>query len=342
MLGHLMLDLESLELSQEERELLQHPQVGGVILFSRNYHSLEQLHELIASLRSIPQKKFLIAVDQEGGRVQRFREGFTRIPTMRTFGKMYDQNPIEALTLTENTGWLMAAELRAWDIDLSFAPVLDLDHGVSTVIGDRSFHADPMIVSQLAKAFCRGMQKAGMASVGKHFPGHGAIAADSHIAMPIDERSYEAINTHDMLPFAELNDELSGIMPAHVVYPQIDTKPACFSKRWLTDILRGQLRFTGAIFSDDLSMEGAAGIGNYAERADQALAAGCDMILVCNHRQGAIEVLDSLKNYRQLESERRLLKIFGRAPVHSLQNLQRLPLWQKTTTLLQTVGIYAS
>ena len=291
----LMLDLEGTELTQDEKELLHHPYCGGLILFSRNFENVEQLERLIADVRQASGPELLIAVDHEGGRVQRFREGFTHLPAL---GKLYDQSEDEqsALQASYNHAWLMASELRAMGIDFSFAPVLDLNYGVSEVIGDRAFHSEAEIVCNMAEAYINGMHQAGMAATGKHFPGHGAVVADSHKEIPVDERPFAQLDASDIQPFLKLIPKgLDAVMPAHVIYPKIDQWPAGFSDVWLKKILRGIMGFEGVIFSDDLDMEGASFAGNYAQRAEAAIAAGCDMVLVCNNRQGVIQVLDEAK-----------------------------------------------
>jgi len=288
--GPLMVDVGGLTLTAEDKEVLAHPDVGSVILFSRNVDTPEQIAELTAAMRAV-RPELWIAVDQEGGRVQRFREGFTRLPAMRQFGHQYDQDPVAALAAAQACGELMAREVRAVGVDFSFAPVLDLDVGVSGVIGDRAFHTDPAAATALVRAFMQGMKAAGMMTIGKHFPGHGSVAADSHFALPVDDRSWAEIDAYDLQPFRALARELDGIMPAHVVYPQVDPLPAGFSSFWLKTVLREQLGFQGLIFSDDLCMEGAAGVGTMAERRDLALAAGCDVVLICNNRDAVFGVL---------------------------------------------------
>lgn len=293
--GPLMLDLDGLALSQTEKELLVQPEVGGLILFARNYESPAQLHALMAQVRQL-RPDILVAVDQEGGRVQRFRVGLTRLPPMAALGRYYQSQPEQARVAARELGWLMAAELRQFDIDFSFAPVLDLDWGRSGVIGDRAFGASAPVVAELSGAFMAGMHEAGMPATGKHFPGHGWVQADSHVAIPVDEREVDAIQADDMQPFGALIEQgLDGIMPAHVIYSAVNGEPAGFSPFWLQTQLRQRLGFNGVIFSDDLTMEGASVAGGFAERAEVALGAGCDMVLVCNHRQGALEVLDYLK-----------------------------------------------
>lgn len=298
-LGPIMLDLLRPELTSEERELLLHPLVGGVILFSRNYESPEQLGSLTAALRGLREPGLLIAVDQEGGRVQRFRTGFTELPAPAHFGRIYVQDPRRAYALAETCGWLLAAELGAVGVDFSFAPVLDLAKGSSAVIGDRAFHSSPEVVAELGRAFVRGMGLAGMKAVGKHFPGHGSVTADSHLTLPVDERSAETIRLEDMRAFTRMfHYGLPAVMPAHVVYFAVDSQPAGFSRRWIQSILRAELGFQGAVFSDDLSMAGAASVGDFPARARTALAAGCDMVLVCNDRAGAIHILEELPAHR--------------------------------------------
>mgnify|MGYP001819087299 CR=1 FL=1 len=335
-LGPVMLDLEGVEITPEESEILTHPLVGGVILFSRNFASVEQLEALVQQLHDVRSPRLLIAVDHEGGRVQRFRDGFTSLPAAAHFGQVYEQDPNLARHLAEVAGWLMAVELRAVGIDFSFAPVLDVDHGVSEVIGDRAFHSDPAVVTELARAYIKGMHEAGMAATGKHFPGHGCVEADSHTDIPVDDREYNDIYAHDILPFKRLvHQGLAAIMPAHVIYPKVDKLPAGFSPYWLKEVLRKRLNFQGVIFSDDLDMQGASVVGeNYTDRATAALAAGCDMVLVCNNREGALQVLDGLRGYEDPVAHLRL------ARMHGLHNITRRQLhqerkWKETITVLE-------
>ncbi|EDY86474.1 beta-hexosaminidase [gamma proteobacterium HTCC5015] len=290
-----MLDLRGPEIDAVEREVLRHPNTGGLIYFARHYQSPQQIAELTREVRSI-RPDLLIAVDQEGGRVQRFREGFTRLPPMRQLGQLWQRAPKQADQAAEALGWLMAAEVQSVGVDFSFAPVLDVDYGGSEVIGDRAFHSATEQIVELGGAFIRGMKAAGMAATGKHFPGHGFVAGDSHTEKPVDDRSLAAIKETDLMPFAQLAQQgMDAVMPAHVLYPQVDDKPAGFSRRWVREILRGDLGFDGVVFSDDLSMDGAdLGIG-YVERADFALNAGCDMVLVCNHPDIAERVVEQLR-----------------------------------------------
>jgi len=315
--------------------MLCHPQVGGVILFSRNYATREQLTALVAEIHGLRQPSLLVAVDHEGGRVQRFREGFTRLPAARRFGERYDEQPRRALALAEEAGWVMGAELRAVGVDFSFAPVLDLYRGVSPVIDDRAFHQDPQVVAELARAVMRGMHEAGMAAVGKHFPGHGTVAGDSHDMLPVDERSFEDIRAEDLLAFERLiHYGLPALMPAHVVYSQVDARPAGFSPLWLREVLRERLGFTGAVFSDDLSMAGAAVAGDYPRRARAALEAGCDMLVVCNDAEGARQVLDSLPAAADPVAQARLVRMHGRTAVDLKEPSQRRR-WTAATAALR-------
>jgi len=286
-----MLDLAGTVLAEDEVELLQNPQVGGVILFARNVQSREQVAALVAQIRAVA-AHLLIAVDQEGGRVRRFREGFSPLPAMQQLGDLCLKDREAGLALSRDTGWLMAAEVIACGLDISFAPVLDVDRDTSSIIGDRAFSDQPQLVIDVAAAFIQGMNEAGMAATGKHFPGHGGIFADSHLEAPVDQRDWQQLWEHDLRPFVALCPALGGIMPAHITFPAIDPDSVGFSPFWLREILRDKLGFSGVIFSDDLAMKGADVAGGYQRKAELALQAGCDMILVCNDRSGALEVLD--------------------------------------------------
>ncbi len=329
-MGPLMLDCQGEELLPEEREMIGHPTTGGFILFSRNYHDTRQLAHLVSQVRDAARGDIVIAVDHEGGRVQRFRDAFTSLPAMGDISRLGRSNYSD-VQIARDCGQIMAFELKQWDIDISFAPVLDVD-GISNIIGDRSFSADPNKVIELARQLIAGMHDLAMPVTGKHFPGHGSVEADSHVASPIDDRSMAAIDALDLLPFKQLIDEnvLDAIMPAHVIYPRLCDKPAGFSAFWMQTILRKNLGFDGVIFSDDLSMEGAVSTGSFVQRAEAAMTAGCDMVLVCNHSEGAAQVLDGLGRDFQQNSRR-----------HRLVN-QALPanardLYQGALSRLQTV-----
>jgi beta-N-acetylhexosaminidase len=311
-LGPLMLDVVGTELTDDDRRRLSHPLVGGVILFSRNYREPQQLAQLCAEIHALKPAPLLIGVDHEGGRVQRFREHFTRLPPMRALGEIWNDHPHRAKDLARDTGYVLAAELRAHGVDFSFAPVLDLDYGASSVIGDRSFHARPQAVVELAHAVMLGMKEAGMAACGKHFPGHGYVSADSHVDVPVDDRPLADIAETDLVPFRKMAEfGLAAMMPAHVIYPRVDSQPAGFSRVWLQKILRQQLQFEGVIFSDDLCMAGAAVAGGVVERVQAALAAGCDMALVCNRPDLADEVLARLDVDWPAPARARLARMHG-------------------------------
>jgi beta-N-acetylhexosaminidase len=321
-IGPVMLDIAGTVLSLEDENRLRHPMVGGVILFSRNYESPRQLTELTTRIHALRNPPLLIAVDHEGGRVQRFRDGFTRLPAMRELGKIWDHHPKRAKHLAQLTGYVLAAELRACGVDFSFTPVLDVDYGASSVIGDRAFHSEPHAIAELAHSLLLGLKQAGMHTVGKHFPGHGFVQADSHLEIPVDERNYTDIELCDLIPFRQMvNYGLSAVMPAHVIYPQIDSHPAGFSAIWLKKILRGELGFEGCIFSDDLSMEGATVAGGIVQRAGAALNAGCDMVLVCNKPKSADELLAGLHWEMPVTSKARLAQMRGRPHPDTLVQL---------------------
>lgn len=311
MYGVLMTDIGSTALTADDVSLIEQAQVGGIILFARNVKDAAQVRRLCDDIRYY-NPDILIGVDQEGGRVARLREGFTPLPAMGKLGALFEQNPSEALSCAYDCGYLMAAEVLAVGIDLSFAPVLDTD-GVSQVIGDRSFHKDPQIITALATQFMRGMRAAGMATTGKHFPGHGGVAPDSHVTEAIDTRSLDEIISHDMQPFAQTLPWLDALMPAHVIFSQIDNKPAGFSKIWLKDIIREQLKFDGVIFSDDLSMAGAQAAGDVSERVRAAINAGCDIALVCNDRVAAHEAAEAVQDL-PYPDQQRLKNMRGQIP----------------------------
>lgn len=319
--GPVMIDVVGKSLSSYDKEKIQHPNTGAVILFSRNFENAEQVSELINTIRDTRNGAILIAVDQEGGRVQRFQHDFTRLPAAACF----EHSPNSA----EQAGWLMASELLAIGVDFSFAPVLDVDCGISEIIGNRSFSNNEQTAAQIAGLFAKGMKSAGMSATGKHFPGHGAVALDSHLTLPVDDRELNEIRNKDLYPFKQLIKQgLEAIMPAHVVYSKVDDLPAGFSKFWIQTILRQELSFDGVIFSDDLSMEGAASIGDYPQRAKLALQAGCDMILVCNNPQAADQVLESVPITEQPIRQQRLLTMQGK-PLFNRNQLMQSSQWQQ-------------
>jgi len=319
-IGPVMIDIEGTNLSQYDKEKIAHPNTGAIILFARNYEAPEQIAELNQQIKAARKGPILIAVDQEGGRVQRFQNGFTRLPPAAAYADQPE--------LTSDAGWLMAVELLSLGVDFSFAPVLDIDCGVSEIIGNRSFSQDTEQACQLTSNFRKGMRSAGMAAIGKHFPGHGAVALDSHLTLPIDKRDFDSIYNKDILPFKQLiNEGLEGIMPAHIVFPAVDELPAGFSTIWITEILRKQLGFNGTVFSDDLSMKGAAAVGGFPERAKLARQAGCDMILVCNNPLAAEQVLDATPIEHIPMREQRLLAMIGKLGL-TQQALKNSLKWQ--------------
>jgi beta-N-acetylhexosaminidase len=323
-LGPLMCGVSGLQLTESEREILLHPLIGAVILFTRNYQSPEQLAGLTSEIHALRDPRLLIAVDHEGGRVQRFREGFTRLPPMRELGKLWDANRRAANHLARVTGYVLASELRVAGVDLSFTPVLDIDYGQSTVIRDRALHSDADAIVELAHALVAGLRDAGMAAVGKHFPGHGHIAADSHLELPVDERSLADLKSADMRVFSRMIEQgLRAIMPAHVVYPAVDSLPTGFSRVWLHDILRGELAFDGAIFSDDLGMAAACCGGDVLDRVELALEAGCDMALLCNDSQGVNTLLEHFIWRTERASSARLARLMPPPQSRSLAELRR-------------------
>lgn len=329
-----MVDLIGPELSAEEREMLEHPAVGGVIYFTRNFHDVEQMAELVRQTRAAARNPLILAVDHEGGRVQRFREGFSAIPAMGRIGELApDQSTAEQWAT--DLAWLMASEVQALDIDISFAPVLDIN-GVSEVIGDRAFGEHANAIVPLAQAFIKGMHQAGMKATGKHFPGHGSVQADSHFAVPIDEREWDSIAAIDLPPFAELAALMDAVMPAHVIYPKMCPHPAGFSPFWLQQVLREQLQFRGIIFSDDLAMAGAHVAGTMPERAFAALHAGCDMVLCCNDPSGAHSVLSAVQ--KQVEQGTwggdKVYRQLAKAASLPLSTLRNHPRWHQAQRVL--------
>ena len=338
-LGPVMLDVVGKSLSDDDLRRLHHPLTGGVILFARNYESRAQVTALCAEIhRARP--GILIAVDHEGGRVQRFRsDGFTRLPAMRSLGQLWDRDVLESCKAATALGYVLAAELRACGVDLSFTPVLDLDYGPSEVIGDRAFHRDPRVVTMLAKSINHGLLQAGMANCGKHFPGHGFVAADSHIAIPVDERDPKDILKEDAAPYGWLGMSLSAVMPAHVIYPFFDSQPAGFSRKWLS-LLRDELGFEGVIFSDDLSMEGASVAGNVVQGAHAALKAGCDMVLVCNSPDKADQLLEGLDPSVAIDAKRsaaRIAALVPTSPAKTWDELQADPVYKAAHKLVQSL-----
>src|SRR5688572_11753085 len=312
-LGPVVIDVVGAALSEDDRRRLLHPLTGGVILFSRNYESPDQLQRLTSAIHALREPALVIAVDQEGGRVQRFRSGFTRIPPMRALGGAWEGNRQQGRQLAHETGYVLATELRAHGVDLSFTPVLDVDHGNSSVIGDRAFHPSNKAVAELSLAVMQGLKQGGMSAVGKHFPGHGHVRADSHLELPIDERPYAEIEIDDLVPFLRLMEAgLPAIMPAHIVYTAVDARPAGFSEVWLKRILRDALGFDGLVFSDDLSMAGARAIGGITTRAVAALDAGCDMVLVCNDPASVDELYAELDRRMSAVALARLARLHGR------------------------------
>ncbi len=337
-LGSVMIDIEGTCLQPIEKERLMSPLVAGVILFSRNFETIEQLQRLTTQIHNLRHPRLLIAVDHEGGRVQRFREGFTHIPPMRLLGTLYEQDPSNSYQVAEKIGWLLAAELLSVGVDFSFAPVVDLDYGGSTVIGDRAFHRHSAAVGNLSFHLMLGMRKAGMASVAKHFPGHGFIEADTHIEMVVDERPFMEVQQHDMKPFLHLIENgLDAVMPAHVIYPKVDSLPAGFSEVWLQAILRKQCHFEGAIISDDMSMKAAQAYGTPSERVLKALQAGCDLVLVCNDPLASDEVLAKLVWHACTLSHARLIRLHGHGKFN-YATLRFDPQWQAAVSVVNELN----
>ena len=327
MFGPIVCDIASTELTDQERERLSHPLVGMVILFTRNYENPQQLKRLTDAIHAI-KPGLLVAVDHEGGRVQRFREGFTEIPAMSCYGRMWHADPEAAARAATAAGYVLASELRACGVDLTFAPVLDLDWEKSTIIGERSFGLDPRVVTRLARAFSQGLLTAGMANCGKHFPGHGWAEADSHVALPEDERDCERIELADCKPYSWMGVGLASLMTAHVLYPQFDAVPATFSKKIVTGLLREKIGFTGYVFSDDLSMQGAKVAGSVLDRARLALEAGCDGLIVCNDPLAVDELLGGLSWQSTPEYEERFARLIPRVWTLSREQLARTSLYQ--------------
>lgn len=323
--GPVMIDIQGLVLTDLDRERLTHPLVGGLILFSRNYESPEQLSALCAEVKALRSPQLLIAIDHEGGRVQRCRPGFTAIPAMGKLGALWDAAPGEAIAAAQDLGYVLAAELRARGVDFSFTPVLDLDYGRSTVIGSRSFHRQPEAVVQLAGALIQGLKQAGMGCCGKHFPGHGWVQADSHVAIPVDERDWDKLLA-DMEPFRRL--ALDAVMPAHVIYPVVDKKSAGFSNYWI-NYLRNNLKFDGVVFSDDLSMEGASVAGDVVARAQAAWSAGCDMLLVCNAPEAVGQLLERWQPALDPVRAARVQRLLPQKPASDWADLQADPVYQR-------------
>ena len=336
-LGPLMIDVAGTTLTSADQDLLAHPLVGGVILFSRNYENPEQIRKLVSSIHAVRSPALLVAVDHEGGRVQRFREGLTHLPPVHVIGHQYDMDPQRGKELAEVSGWLMAAEMRAIGVDISFAPVLDLDWGVSEVIGDRAFHRDPDVVADLGRAYARGMRSAGMEATIKHFPGHGAVVADSHHKLPVDRRRAADLR-EDMRPFERLvNWGVCSVMMAHVVYAELDQWPASLSGYWIKQVLRGEMDFRGAVFCDDLSMAAAAVAGDMPERLRKALDSGCDMVPICNNRDTVLDVIDRFGEYQNPPAQLRLTRLHGRQQT-SLEDLRASTQWRAASRLIAESG----
>jgi beta-N-acetylhexosaminidase len=340
-LGPLMIDVSGVEITAADRKRLAHPSVGGVILFARNFESRAQVAELIAGIRALRRPHLLIAVDQEGGRVQRFKgDGFLPLPAMGRIGERFAEDRQAGLEAARALGWLMAVQLREVGVDFSFAPVLDLDRGISGVIGDRAFDERPEAVIALAIAWTGGMQEAGMAAVGKHYPGHGAVAADSHVAHPVDRRRLASIEKTDLRPFRAMAERLiPGLMVSHVVYPEVDERPAGFSPVWVGEILRRQWGYEGAVFSDDLTMAAASAVGEIEARVEQCLAAGVDMALICNHPELVERVQRRLSLPACAQREARLARMVGHGPVPSDDRLRRSPRFAEARAWIERLGV---
>jgi beta-N-acetylhexosaminidase len=339
-LGPLMLDVTGTGLTADDRRRLTHPLTGGVVLFTRNYSDPGQLLALTAEIHGLRNPPLIVAVDHEGGRVQRFRDGFTAIPAMRELGRVWDSDPQHARQLATDAGFILAAELRAHGVDLTFAPVLDVDHRRSGVIGDRALHSDPRAVADLARALLQGLRLGGMSGVGKHFPGHGHVRADSHLEVPVDGRPYTEIESADLAPFRRaIESGLGAVMPAHVIYPEVDSRPAGYSTHWLKHVLRSKLGFGGVVFSDDLAMEGASVAGGVAARAEAALSAGCDMALLCNQPDKADELLDELDYSMPAVSVARLARMHGRQGAPGMKELREDAHYSRSLQSVASIGL---
>jgi beta-N-acetylhexosaminidase len=339
-LGPVMVDVEGLCLQRHETQRLKNPLVGAVILFARNYQDPKQLSELCRQIHEVRDEPLLIAIDHEGGRVQRCRSGgFTHLPAMRDLGELWDSNQEASLDLAREVGYVLAAELAACGVDFSFTPVLDLDYGLSEVIGNRSFHRNPEVVAKLAEALIEGLGEAGMSSCGKHFPGHGFVEADSHVAIPVDTREFDEIWEEDIKPYVALGHlKLPSLMPAHVIYEKVDSMPAGFSKFWIQEVLRQRMNYQGMVFSDDLTMEGASVVGGIVERANAAFAAGCDMVLVCNRPDLADELLANLQHEASAESIERLKKLHLKSFSMNWQQLHSEPRYVKAKQMIDRLA----
>ena len=331
-----MIDVPGLTLTRNDRDILRHPLVGGVILFARNYDAVPQLEALISEIRDVRNPQLLVAVDQEGGRVQRFKRDFFNLAPLSQIGTIYMHDPAAALVYAEQHAWMMASELRAIGVDFSFAPVIDLFNPNSEVIGDRAIHNEPVVVAEIACRYLASLRSCGMVGVAKHFPGHGGVSEDSHICLPTDDRPFSELQGTDLLPYKKLiAANLEAIMMAHIMFPAIDTEIASLSEEWISQRLRQELRFDGIVFSDDLMMEGAAIGGSYTERARRALGAGCDVLLVCNHREAAQRVVRDLENWSELPTTRDLTTMKGKGPTLGLAGLRRSDSWKHAYAYLK-------
>ena len=335
-MGPLVLDIESTRLTSDDIRRISHPLVGMVILFTRNYENRKQLTELCRDIHAI-KPGLLIAVDHEGGRVQRFREGFTQIPAMSKLGECWEKSSEKATLAAMACGYVLAAELRACGVDMSFAPCLDVNFNRSQIIGERAFSTDPTVITQLALALIQGMRLAGMSNCGKHFPGHGWVMADSHLELPVDERSFEALSECDLKPYTWMGQALDSVMAAHVLYSQINAKPAGFSEYWLKTVLREKLHFTGVVFSDDLSMKGALGAGNVTERAQAALQAGCDMLILCNDFAASDTLLQTLTFADSPERVDRVKRLLPKGEAADWETMVQSALYKRSLAYLNGI-----